>query len=61
MPSCDGKLQYSSKRKARDAGKRSSSRAGIKLYTYQCVTCHQWHLTKMPPDVYRDLHRKGLA
>jgi hypothetical protein len=43
---CDSKTRYKSKSLADAAAElREIQHSGLELDTYQCPSCHQWHLT----------------
>ena len=55
--SCERKVRYKSKGEASDTAKRQRSRTRRKLFVYECHECGGWHLTKMPPTLYRQRTR----
>ena len=46
--SCASKDSYPTEAHARAVA--AMNKMGDVLYTYQCFYCHQWHLTRRPPE-----------
>lgn len=54
---CDRKIRYHSKQKAKEAKARAERQYG-KMYIYECPACHEWHLSSHDPSSVRELRRR---
>lgn len=61
VPGCTGKKKYGDRAIADSLVENSRHRTGKRLYVYQCVTCHCWHLSGMSLEQHELGMRRHLA
>lgn len=56
VATCAEKSKYKNKQQAKHVI-RKYAKTGLQLYLYQCPMCHEFHLTKVPREQWREQQR----